>query len=45
MNQFYHHFSNKAGLIHEVLQTYYDVIKDADGRSTSSTTKYLLGET
>jgi TetR/AcrR family transcriptional regulator, transcriptional repressor for nem operon len=31
MNQFYHHFSNKEGLVHEVLQTYYDAIKDADG--------------
>jgi TetR/AcrR family transcriptional regulator, transcriptional repressor for nem operon len=31
MNQFYHHFANKEGLIHEVLQTYYDAIKDADG--------------
>jgi TetR/AcrR family transcriptional regulator, transcriptional repressor for nem operon len=31
MNQFYHHFANKEGLIHEVLQTYYDAIKDAGG--------------
>jgi AcrR family transcriptional regulator len=31
MNQFYHHFSNKEGLIHEVLQTYYEAIKYADG--------------
>jgi len=31
MNQFYHHFANKRGLVHEVLQTYYDAIKDADG--------------
>jgi AcrR family transcriptional regulator len=31
MNQFYHHFANKEGLIHKVLQTYYDAIKNADG--------------
>jgi TetR/AcrR family transcriptional repressor of nem operon len=31
MNQFYHHFANKEGLIHEVLQTYYDAIRDATG--------------
>jgi TetR/AcrR family transcriptional regulator, transcriptional repressor for nem operon len=31
MNQFYHHFANKEGLVHEVLQTYYDAIRDADG--------------
>jgi TetR/AcrR family transcriptional regulator, transcriptional repressor for nem operon len=31
MNQFYHHFANKEGLVHDVLRTYYDVIKDADG--------------
>ena len=31
VNQFYHHFSNKEGLIHEVLQTYYEAIKYADG--------------
>jgi TetR/AcrR family transcriptional repressor of nem operon len=31
MNQFYYHFSNKEGLIHEVLRTYYEAIKYADG--------------
>ena len=31
MNQFYHHFANKEGLVHDVLQTYYDAIKDAAG--------------
>ena len=31
MNQFYHHFANKEGLVHHVLRTYYDAIKDADG--------------
>jgi TetR/AcrR family transcriptional repressor of nem operon len=31
MNQFYHHFSNKEGLIHQVLQMYYEAIKDAHG--------------
>jgi AcrR family transcriptional regulator len=31
VNQFYHHFSNKGGLVHEVLQMYYVAIKDADG--------------
>jgi AcrR family transcriptional regulator len=31
MNQFYHHFKNKEGLVHSVLQTYCDAIKNADG--------------
>ena len=31
MNQFYHHFANKEGLVHVVLRTYYDAIKDSDG--------------
>jgi TetR/AcrR family transcriptional regulator, transcriptional repressor for nem operon len=31
INQFYHHLSNKEGLVHEVLQMYYEAIKDADG--------------
>ena len=31
MNQFYHHFANKEGLVHDVLRTYYDAIKDAAG--------------
>lgn len=31
MNQFYHHFANKEGLVHNVLRTYYNAIKDADG--------------
>lgn len=30
-NQFYHHFSNKEGLVHSVLRTYYNAIKDAAG--------------
>jgi len=31
MNQFYHHFTNKEGLVHAVLGTYYDAIRDAAG--------------
>lgn len=31
MNQFYHHFANKECLVHNVLRTYYNAIKDADG--------------
>lgn len=31
MNQFYHHFENKEGLVHDVLRTYYNAIKDAAG--------------
>ena len=31
MNQFYHHFKNKDGLVHSVLQTYYAAIKNAEG--------------
>ena len=31
MNQFYHHFANKEGLVHDVLLTYYDAIRNADG--------------
>lgn len=31
MNQFYHHFANKEGLVHDVLRTYYNAIKDAAG--------------
>ena len=31
MNQFYHHFANKEGLVHGVLRTYYGAIKDAAG--------------
>lgn len=31
MNQFYHHFANKEGLVHDVLRTYYGAIKDSDG--------------
>jgi TetR/AcrR family transcriptional repressor of nem operon len=31
MNQFYHHFGNKEGLIHAVLASYYTSIKNADG--------------
>lgn len=31
MNQFYHHFRNKEGLVHDVLRTYYDAIQNADG--------------
>lgn len=31
MNQFYHHFHNKEGLVHDVLRTYYDAIQNADG--------------
>jgi len=31
MNQFYHHFANKEGLVHAVLRTYYDAIRDAAG--------------
>jgi len=29
--QFYHHFRNKEGLVHEVLQTYLDAIRNDDG--------------
>src|SRR5262249_10452479 len=28
---FYHHFTNKDGLVHEVLRMYYDAIKNAHG--------------
>lgn len=31
MNQFYHHFANKEGLVHDVLRTYYAAIKDSEG--------------
>lgn len=31
MNQFYHHFANKEGLVHDVLRTYYGAIKDSEG--------------
>lgn len=31
MNQFYHHFHNKEGLVPDVLRTYYDAIQNADG--------------
>lgn len=31
MNQFYHHFANKEGLVHDVLLTYYEAIRNADG--------------
>ena len=31
MNQFYHHFHNKEGLVHDVLRTYYDAIQNAAG--------------
>ena len=31
MNQLYHHFANKEGLVHDVLRTYYGAIKDSDG--------------
>lgn len=31
MNQFYHHFAKKEGLVHDVLRTYYDAIQNADG--------------
>lgn len=31
INQFYHHFANKQGLVHEVLRAYHDAIMDTDG--------------
>lgn len=41
MNQFYHHFKNKEGLVHAVLRTYYEAIKYADGPVNS--VNYKIG--